>query len=76
MWHNINKKSVKHFSSLIALSSEIISSNSITFSSSLETSSFSIKVILDFACILSLKKGFTYFEKVLLSLMSRVFNLL
>ena len=60
--------------SAIALSSEIISSDSITFSPSLDTIFFSIKVILDLLCILSVKKGFTFFQKVLLSVMSRIFN--
>ena len=33
---------------------------------------FSISVILDFICILSVNKGFTVFQNVLLSVMSRV----
>ena len=62
--------------SAITSSSEIISSDSMTFSPSLGSIYFSIKVILELVCILSVKNGFTFFQKVLLSVISQVFNLL
>ena len=62
--------------STIALPSEIISSVSMTISPWFDTAFFSIKVILDLACTLSVKRGFTFLQNVLLSVMSRVFSLL
>ena len=53
-------------------SSEITFSETICSCPTPETTFFSISVILDFVCILSVNKGFTVFQNVLLSVMSRV----
>ena len=74
VWKNIDEKLVKNFCySLIFCNYFFWSYFLLTF---LGDNFFSINVILDFVFILSLKNGFTFFQKVLLSVMSLVLILL
>ena len=74
VWNDIDEKFVKNFCySLIFCNYFFGNYFLLTF---LEDNFFSMSVILDFVFILSVKNGFSVFQKVLLSVMSLVLILL